>query len=127
MPKIAVIDDDAEILALLPRLLEGSGFEADCAQTPEDFLALLDRGDHAAAIVDFWLGREASLGLLDRMQAEGRSLPIILMSGGGGGHSAEIAEALGDLSGIAAFLHKPFRRAELLRTLAACIGGTASP
>lgn len=122
MPRIVALDDDAEVLALLPRLLARSGFDTDCATTPEAFLALVAETDYAAAIVDFWLGTETSLAVLDRLRAERRSLPIILISGGGGGHSAETAEALGDVSGIAAFLHKPFRRQDLLDALAACPG-----
>ncbi|MGC9419348.1 MAG: response regulator [Rhodovulum sp.] len=120
MPRIAVIDDEPEFLDLLPRLLAGSGFEVDCAATPEAFFALLAQAPYDAVLVDFWLGHDTALGVLDRLAAEARDLPVILVSGGGGGHSAEMAEALGHVSGVAAFLHKPFRRDELLRTLTAC-------
>lgn len=114
---VVVIDDDVEILELLPRLLAGSVFEADCAASAADFLALLRDKDYCAAIIDFWLEDETSLDLLDRVEEIAPGLPIIVMSGGGGGHSAEVAEALGNISGATEFLHKPFRRDELLQKL----------
>ncbi|TCP43157.1 response regulator [Rhodovulum marinum] len=120
MPRIAVIDDEPEFLDLLPPLLAGSGVQVDCARTPEAFFALLAQARYDAVLVDFWLGGETSLGVLDRIAAEAGDLPVILVSGGGGGHSAEMAEALGHVSGVAVFLHKPFRREELLRALDAC-------
>ncbi|SIO16817.1 Response regulator receiver domain-containing protein [Rhodovulum sp. ES.010] len=120
MRKIAIIDDDPEVLDLLALLLAGSEFEADLAGTSEEFLALLRGGGYAGVIVDFWLKNESALELLDRLAAEAGDLPIILISGGGGGHSPEMAEALGHVTGVAAFLPKPFRREELLAILARC-------
>ncbi|RBO55180.1 hypothetical protein DSD19_00050 [Rhodovulum sp. BSW8] len=117
MPKVVVIDDDVEILKIFPRLLAGSEFEPCCTSDVETFLERVRSERPVAAIVDFWLLDNTALPLLDRLRAEGLDLPVVLMSGGGGGHSALMAETLGEVCGIVSFLHKPFRRAEVIEAL----------
>ena len=124
MATILLIDDDPEIRELISRFLTADGYEVVVADGVNNALGLISNGAHfSAAIVDFWLGENDAVGLLDAIHAKSPGVPIVMISGGGGRFSIETTQAVGEISGVAHFLQKPFRKSELLSVLSKAIQG----
>ena len=99
MPRILIIDDDVAVRTTVRHLLERAGYQ------------IVEAGD----------GREGSrmldgVDLLGMIRREGRTVPVIAMSGGGKVDSKsylDVARALGAFATIA----KPFELDHLLSTV----------
>ena len=84
VPRILLIDDDADSFVITRGLLAGTGksnFELDWAGTFEEGLAALRQGRHVACLLDFRLGARTGLELLGLAVADGCRVPIIMMTG----------------------------------------------
>jgi CheY-like chemotaxis protein len=83
-PRIAVIDDDPEILTLLEDLLTPAGYQVQCYTAGEGAYAWIRGEQPDLVILDLWLETpdmgNAVLGLLEADPAT-RCIPIIVFSG----------------------------------------------
>lgn len=106
---ILVVEDDADLVAVLVQVLEDAGYQVSAASRRTEARALLRRGGIDLIVADSVLrGGNGD----DVAKAAGqRNLPVIMISG----EPARIARLSG---GPTPFLAKPFRAAELLRLVA---------
>ena len=122
MRSILVLDDDPDVLRFIKRMLEAEGFKVVGVQNEHDGLEIINgTTDLRLALVDFWLGSTPSLGLLDAIETKRPDLPVMVMSGGGGGVSIEVSHSTSRLRGASTFIQKPFTRDELLSRVRALL------
>jgi DNA-binding response OmpR family regulator len=107
---LLVVDDDSGVRNLLATLLRGAGFRVSCAADGEAGWEALCRGGVDAVITDHDMPRLTGLGLLRRVRAAQRQVPVILISG-------RLPEGEVDLPRLLSpgcALQKPFSMAEFL-------------
>ena len=116
MKTVLIVDDHVEVVSMLSQFMSGANWRVLTATSQDDALEHIDRvSDIDAAIVDFWLGDEDSLSLIDEIVLKRPKAQIVLTTGAIGPLSVETKQALGNVSGAVSFLQKPFRHAELLK------------
>ena len=81
-PRILVVDDDAEIVALLTRYLSGHGFEVAGAANGAQLRTSIGEAATDLVLLDLGLPDEDGLSLLRYLQAQWRG-PVIVISGRG--------------------------------------------
>lgn len=110
-----VIDDDPDVSRVVSLMLRSASFEVVSAQNESDALEVIN-GSAALdiAIVDFWLGSQTSLAVLEALEASRPNLPVLVISGGGGGVPLEVTHSVSRLEGAASFIQKPFSREDLI-------------
>jgi len=87
-PKIEVllVDDDEEEFALAKRFLAKShaaSFNVRWTPTVEEALAAMDGAAYDACLLDYQLGEQTGISLLEHMRHWGLDLPVILLTGKG--------------------------------------------
>ena len=110
MPNVAVVEDDAELRLVLERGLRAAGFDVALAGTGGELLAVAERGDPDAFVVDIGLPDSDGRDVVQALRARGVTRPVIFLTARG---------ALTDrLSGFHAggddYLVKPFALKELV-------------
>jgi len=110
-PLIAVVDDDQSIREALENLISSVGFEVKLFASAEDFLDSSLQPD--CAILDVRLPGISGLELQRRLAADGRSIPVIIITAQGDDKTQDEAVAAGAI----AFLNKPFKEEVLLAAL----------
>jgi two-component system response regulator FixJ len=100
---IAVVDDDDAVRESLAFLLTVTGHKVAAFASAADFLENCDLGAVAGLIVDHHMPRQTGLELLARLRQDGRSLPVLLVTGS---PSPEIVARAGAL-GVDRVLEKP--------------------
>ncbi len=116
MKRLLLLEDDAALSDLPARFL--SDYQILRASTVVDAMSCLERGKALdAAIIDFWLVEGTAIPVLDALRYDYPQVPVIVISGGNQSFSPELTEAFSVLSRADLFLHKPFRREDLLRAL----------
>jgi len=98
---VAVVEDDAGLLAALGRALRAAGFATAAFRSAEDFLAAQPAAAHCL-VLDNHLGGMSGLDLQRHLRSHGSPLPIILMTAFDDAGARREAERLG----CAAYLHK---------------------
>ena len=114
MPRILIIDDDAAVRTTVRVLLERAGYDILEAGDGREGSRMLDGVD--LVITDLLMPEVDGVNLLGQIRREGRSVPVIAMSGGGKVDSKsylDVAKALGAFATIA----KPFDLEHLLSTV----------
>ena len=114
MPRILLIDDDAAVRGTLRTLLQKAGYDTVEAADGREGSRLLDGVD--LVITDLLMPEVDGVDLLGLMRKEGRTMPVIAMSGGGRVDPRSylaVAKALGAF----ATLTKPFDLDEMLTTV----------
>jgi DNA-binding NtrC family response regulator len=114
MPRILIIDDDTAVRATVRHVLERAGYETVEAGDGREASRLLDGVD--LVITDLLMPDMDGVDFLGQMRREGRTMPVIAMSGGGKVDSKsylDVAKALGAYATIA----KPFDLEHLLATV----------
>lgn len=114
MKSILIIEDDVSVAEAVSFVLERTGFRTTRVETGAAAAALLKTRHFCGALVDVWLGEEDGLDVLARLRAEGNTLPVIVMSGGGPGRTLESVSTRADVLDACAVLFKPFTDEELL-------------
>lgn len=107
--RILVVDDDAEIRALLSEFLERHGYSVATAAggAEMDRLLAVDRFD--LAVLDVMMPGEDGLAILRRMQTRG-AMPVIMLSAVG----TDVDRIVGLEMGAEDYLSKPCNPRELL-------------
>ncbi|HSE54009.1 MAG TPA: sigma-54 dependent transcriptional regulator [Gemmatimonadales bacterium] len=117
-PLIVIADDQTDIVEALRLLLKAEGYRTVTAYVPEGVLALLEREQADAALIDLNYTRDTTSGregldLLSRIRALDPTLPVIVMTAWGSVDKAVEAMRLGARD----FIEKPWDNARLLTTL----------
>jgi two-component system cell cycle sensor histidine kinase/response regulator CckA len=111
--RILVVEDEAAVRRVASRILAGHGYEVVSAATPAEAL------QHAAAVdlvlSDVVLPGMSGGGLVTRLRETRPDLPVVFMSG--------YIDPSDTLPPHAAFLGKPFTRADLLEQVARALNG----
>ena len=110
--RVLIVEDDPEINQLLAAYAQIAGFDADCALTGEDALALADATSHALAILDVMLPDIDGLEIARRLRENPRTAatPIVILTAL---TAATTRQRAADI-GVQAFLNKPFDPDELI-------------
>ena len=108
-PRVLVVDDDAEIVALLIRYLSGHGFRVSGAGNGAELRAHLEGVGTDVILLDLGLPDEDGLGLLRYLQTAWNG-PVIVVSGRG----EPVERIVGLEMGADDFISKPFDLRELL-------------
>jgi two-component system response regulator MprA len=116
-PRILLVEDDAELLAVLLRGLAEEGFSPAGAPTGADALRFVARESPAALVVDIGLPDADGRDLCQALRARGLAAPVLFLTA---------RDALPDrLAGFNAggddYLTKPFAFAELVARLQALL------
>ena len=110
---IAVVDDDQSVREGLENLISSVGFEVKLFASAEDFLDSDTPLQTGCAILDVRLPGISGLELQQRLVADGRSIPVIIITAQGDDQTQDEAVAAGAI----AFLKKPFKEEVLLTAL----------
>jgi CheY-like chemotaxis protein len=112
LAKILVADDDAGVIGLLKTLLELEGYEVATTRNGRDVVALVQKEQPDLALIDFYLGQEKGLKVLEAIRGEPNvaAMPVLLTSALDHSHEAEKAGADG-------FIQKPFTASDLLAAI----------
>ena len=118
LPLVVIADDQADVVEALRLLLKAEGYRTVIAHVPEGVLALLEREQADAALIDLNYTRDTTSGregmdLLSRIRAFDPTLPVIVMTAWGSVDKAVEAMRLGARD----FIEKPWDNARLLTTL----------
>ena len=115
MTKLAIIDDDQEILTLLDEYLAKNGFEVEGFADGETFLSR-DETEFSLLILDIGLPGIDGLEICRRLRQKS-SIPIIMLTAA----SDDLDRILGLELGADDYLGKPFNPRELLARIKALL------
>ena len=118
MASVLVVDDQPDVLDALRLLLKGQGFEVETAQAPRSALAILERRDFDAMLLDMNFTRDTTSGregldLLGELRTLEPDLPVIVMTAWGSIDNA--VEAM--RRGARDYIEKPWDNARLTSVL----------
>jgi FixJ family two-component response regulator len=117
-PVISIVDDDASIRQALDGLLRSASLQAAAFGSVEEFLGSGHLATTGCLILDLRMPGIDDLELQEWLLAEGRRIPIIVLTANGDGGARDRALAAGAL----AFLPKPFDADVLLGAVSAALG-----
>ena len=115
MTKLAIIDDDPEILQLLNQYLTKNGFEVDAFTDGESFLSE-DEAQFSLAILDIGLPGIDGLEVCKRLRQKS-NIPIIMLTAA----SDDLDRIVGLELGADDYMGKPFNPRELLARIKALL------
>ena len=114
--RIALVDDDQNILTSVSLALEAEGFEIDCYHDGETALRGLAQRPVELAVLDIKMPRMDGMELLQKIRASS-SLPVIFLTS----KDDELDEALGLGMGADDYITKPFSQRLLLARIRAVL------
>ena len=114
--RIALVDDDQNILTSVSLALEAEGFEIDCYHDGETALRGLAQRPVELAVLDIKMPRMNGMELLQKIRASS-SLPVIFLTS----KDDELDEALGLGMGADDYITKPFSQRLLLARIRAVL------
>ena len=112
MSKIALVDDDRNILTSVSMTLETEGFDVDTYTDGQSALDAFSRSMRDLAILDIKMPRMDGMDLLQRLRQKS-SLPVIFLTS----KDDEIDEILGLRMGADDYVTKPFSQRLLLERI----------
>jgi two-component system OmpR family response regulator len=121
-----VVEDDPDVAPDVARALEAIGFVVDVAGNGEEAWFKGDVEDYDVAVLDLGLPRLDGLTVLQRWRANGRTVPVLILSARG--DWTEKVEGIE--AGADDYLAKPFEMGELItrvRALVRRMAGHAAP
>jgi two-component system, OmpR family, response regulator len=104
------VEDDTRISADLARALTAAGFRVDTCGDGEEAWFLGDTEDYALVVLDLGLPRLDGLSVLKRWRANGREMPVLVLTARGSWQE----RVEGIEAGADDYLPKPFRMEELV-------------
>lgn len=118
--RVIVVDDDAELRALLRRFLSEHGFETRAVESGAALDRELSRTPADAIVLDLMMSGEDGLAICRRLRASGDLTPIVMLTARGD----PIDRIVGLETGADDYLPKPFEPRELVARLAAVLRRT---
>ncbi len=115
--RVLVVDDDAELRALLLRYLGENGFEVRVAADGDSANRLLTRESFDLMVLDLMLPGEDGLSICRRLRGQGETLPIIMLTARGD----PVDRVVGLEIGADDYVPKPFSPRELLARIQAML------
>ena len=115
--RILLVEDDFRIASDVTRALEAAGYVAETVRDGEEAWFRGDTEDYGAVILDLGLPKMDGLSVLKRWRANGRSMPVLILTARGSW--AERVDGID--AGADDYLPKPFRMEELLSRLRAIV------
>lgn len=115
-PRILMIDDDAELGAMLTEYLAGEGFDTTLVTTGDAGLEAALGGSYAAVLLDIMLPRIGGLDVLRRLRAASR-VPVIMLTARGD----DVDRVVGLELGADDYVSKPCYPRELVARLRAVL------
>jgi len=115
--RVLVIEDDPSIAIGLRINLESEGYVVDLAEDGEDGLTMARTLEPDLIVLDVMLPKRNGLEVLHELRAEGRAMPIIILSA----KAAEMDKVAGLELGAEDYVAKPFSLAELLARVRAAL------
>jgi FixJ family two-component response regulator len=116
---IAIVDDDAFVRESLRDLMESLGYDVAAFESAERFLEAACLAETSCVIADLQMPGLSGLDLQGRLIADGRSIPIIFVTG----FPDEKFRVRAMSAGAVGFLSKPFNE----RSLISCLESALSP
>lgn len=116
LPKVLVLDDDAQLRGLLIRVLQRAGFAVTAVDTIAAFDTALERNGADVAVVDWALRGESGWNVTQRLSQTPGAPPVLMLSA-----KVALAERLQGLSTADDYLVKPFEPDELVARLRALL------
>jgi DNA-binding NtrC family response regulator len=121
MPRVLVVDDQADVRTMISILLRIQHFEVVEAGSAASALKLFDGARCDLAIVDMILQRSNGSALIAALRARAPGLPVIAISGIAALDLLSETPELADVVG----LQKPFRPADLIHAIEMARGADA--
>ncbi|UPJ55704.1 response regulator transcription factor [Bradyrhizobium sp. 192] len=124
--RLLLVEDDRRIAADVERALHAAGYVVETVRNGEEAWFRGDTEDYGAVILDLGLPGMDGLAVLKRWRANGRSMPVLILTARGSW--AERVDGID--AGADDYLPKPFRMEELLARLRSIVrrsAGHASP
>jgi len=115
--RVLLVEDDKRIASDVGGALCAAGYVVDVATDGEDAWFRGDTEDYGAIILDLGLPRMDGLSVLKRWRANGRAMPVLILTARGSW--AERVDGID--AGADDYLPKPFRMEELLARLRAIV------
>ena len=114
--QLLLVDDDAELCAMLREYLEPEGFGAESAESGQSALERLARGGIDLVVLDVMLPGLSGFEVLRRLRATSR-VPVLMLTARG----EEIDRVVGLEMGADDYLAKPFSPRELVARIRAVL------
>jgi DNA-binding NtrC family response regulator len=108
-----VVDDEANIRALIDEILSEEGYEVTTAADASQARAARKEQDYDLVLLDIWMPDTDGISLLKEWSENGATGAVVMMSGHGTVDTAVEATRLGAVD----FIEKPVSLAKLLRTV----------
>jgi DNA-binding response OmpR family regulator len=124
--RVLLVEDDRKIAGNVARVLAADGYVVETVSDGEEAWFRGDTEDYGAIILDLGLPKMDGLSVLKRWRANGRRMPVLILSARGSW--AERVDGID--AGADDYLPKPFRMEELLARLRSIVrraAGHASP
>ncbi len=115
--RLLLIEDDAALRLGLARRLEADGYRVDQAADGEDGLFQAREYPVDLAVVDLGLPKLSGLTVVQRLRADGRTIPILVLTARGSWQD----KVLGLEAGADDYLVKPFEYPELAARIKALL------
>ena len=121
MPDVLVIEDDAEVRALLPVMLEAEGLAVRAAADGREGLAMFRAEPPRVVVTDLRMPKMDGLEVIQVFRRLAPDVRVIAVSGGGAFDPAGPLEEAEHL-GAHATLEKPFTAAALVARVRSALG-----
>jgi two-component system phosphate regulon response regulator OmpR len=115
--RILVLDDDADLRALLQRYLGQQGLHVRTLEHAAQLERLLAREPFDALVLDLMMPGEDGLAVLRRLRAQGETIPVLMLTARGD----PVDRIVGLEMGADDYLAKPFDPRELLARVQALL------
>lgn len=116
-PMVHIVDDDQGVRSALEDLFASVGYDVASYGSPSEFLTGDQIGRLGCLVLDVRLPGVNGLDFQDQLAREGRTLPVVLVTG----HGDVPMSVRGMKAGAIDFIEKPFRDQDLLDAVAVAI------
>lgn len=115
---ICIVEDDESVRRALRRLIRSVGLRVEAFATAEEFLESLTQTMPSCLILDVNLPGLSGLELQRRLSAEGRAVPVLVITA----YADEKVREQALQAGAIAFLEKPFEELSFLQAVLRVVG-----
>ena len=117
MGTILITDDDTACRDTIRKTLEREGYLVEGAANVDDALDALHRTSFDLIVCDYRMPGKDGLDFLAELNEQGSRIPVLMVSA----HADPSTEAAALRLGVAGLLKKPFRRQDLIESVAQAI------